>query len=291
MTFPVANSTLSHYANNQLLYCFSIKNAIFKIKWPITPYYLENILPVIVAFLLGLLIPTQLFASSLISANSHWSPWRVSEQDGSMSGIDIDVLKGLSARLELELITKGCGWMRCLKYMQVGEGDMMAGLLKTPEREAFMAFINPPYRMSNNTCFYQNKYQLADINNYQDLYNISIGVINKVAYFEPFNSDKKIKKHYATTDENLFRLLNAQNIDAVIMDCASGDVRLKDLGFTDEFKHANFVHRVENPVYLAISKKSSLLKRQDEVEQALQDMIQEGEIKKIMSGYGIASFE
>lgn len=244
-------------------------------------------MPIIIALFLGILLPTQLFAKSLTSANSHWPPWRITASDGSMSGIEIDIIKGLSNRLALDLIIKSCGWKRCLKYMQVGEGDLMVGLLKNPERESYMSFINPPYRTSNNTCFYQNKYQLVDINSYQDLYKITVGVVNKVAYFEPFDSDKNIKKHHAVTDDNLFRLLRAGNIDTVIMNCHSGDALLKGRGFTDEFKHANFVLRMERPVYMAISKKSPLIQRKDEVSQTLQSMIDDGEIKKIMKKYGI----
>jgi polar amino acid transport system substrate-binding protein len=247
-------------------------------------------LPIIIALFLGLL-PIQLFAASLTSANSNWPPWRVSESDGRMSGIDIDILNGLSDRLSLDLVTKSCGWKRCLKYMEVGEGDIMAGLFKTPEREVYMAFVEPPYRMTNNTCFYQNKYDTKEINNYQDLYKLTVGVVKKVAYFEPFDSDEKIKKHHATTGKNLFRLLNAQNIDAVIMGCHAGDVRIKDLGFTDEFKHANFVHRVGQPIHLAVSRKSPLFSRMDEISKALQSMSNEGEIKDIMASYGILNLE
>ncbi|WP_413702016.1 substrate-binding periplasmic protein [Psychromonas sp. KJ10-10] len=245
-------------------------------------------MPIIIALFLGLL-PLSSFATSLTSANSHWPPWRVIETDGSLSGIDIDILKGLTARLNVDLETKGCGWNRCLKYMQVGGGDLMTGLLKTPERESYMAFIEPPYRMSNNTCFYQNKSDTNEINNYQDLSNLTVGVVKKVAYFEPFHSDQKIKKHDATTDDNLFRILKAGNIDVVIMGCVAGDVRVKSLGLSQNIKHANYVHRVEQPVYIGISKKSDFISRQAEISRALEDMLTEGEINEILSRYGIDS--
>jgi polar amino acid transport system substrate-binding protein len=93
-------------------------------------------------------------AEQLTITNSHWPPWRVLENDGSLNGIDIDILKGLSTRLDLQLITKGCGWKRCLKSMELGESDVMTGLFKTPEREKYMQFIEPPYRSVQNTCFY-----------------------------------------------------------------------------------------------------------------------------------------
>ena len=226
-------------------------------------------------------------AAQLTSANSHWPPWRVLEDDGSLSGIDVDILKRLSTRLELQLVTKGCGWKRCLKHMELGGSDVMTGLFKTPDREKYMKFIDPPYRVAHNTCFYQNKNQSVEINRFEDLHKITVGVVKKVVYFEPFDSDASIKKFHATTDENLFRLLKAQRIDTIIMGCVTGDIFLKRLDLNDEFKHANYVHRVAHPVYLAISRKSPLLARGTDISQALQSMLNKGEIKQIMSDYGV----
>lgn len=247
-------------------------------------------MPIFIAFLFCLL-PVQVMAEQLTSANSHWPPWRVVEDDGSMNGIEIDILKSLSTHLELQLVTKGCGWKRCLKYMQIGEGDVMTGLFKTPEREKYMKFIDPPYRAVQNTCFYQKKDQTVEINNYQDLHHITVGVVEDVAYFEPFSSDEGIKKYSSIKHEHLFRLLNTQHIDAVIMGCAVGDVRLKRLGLIDTFKHANYIHQVAHPVYIALSKKSRLFNREKDISQALQKMIKEGEIKHIISSYGVLEIE
>ena len=243
-------------------------------------------MPIFVIILLCLLV-SPIRADQLNSANAHWPPWRVVEDDGSLTGIEIDILKGLSTRLDLQLVNKGCGWKRCLKHMEVGESDVMMGLFKNSEREKYMMFISPPYRAEKSTCFYQNKNQTAEIKDFEDLYNVTVGVVNKVAYFETFDQDERINKYSATTDEALFRLLKGERIDAVIMACVAGDVFLNDSDLNDDFKHADYVYRIANPVYLAISKKSSLLAREEEVSQALQSMIDDGEIKQIMSNYGV----
>ena len=239
----------------------------------------------IIVFLWLLSAPVR--AEQLLTVNSHWPPWRVLEDDGHLSGIEVDILKHLSTRLKLQLVTKGCGWKRCLKHMELGESDVMTGLFKTAEREKYIKFITPPYRLEQNTCFYQNRTNSVAINHFEDLHKITVGVVEKVIYFEPFESDEAIKKHYATTDINLFRLLEADRIDAVIMSCVTGDVHLKRLGLNDKFKHANYIHRVAHPVYLGISRKSPLLARHKDISQALQNMVNSGEIKQIMSEYGI----
>ena len=239
----------------------------------------------IIVFLYLLVSPIR--AEQLNSANAHWPPWRIVEDDGSLTGIEIDILKRLSTRLDLQLVIKGCGWKRCLKHMEVGESDVMTGLFKNSEREKYMKFINPAYRIEKSICFYQNKTQSVELNRYDDLYKLTVGVVNKVSYFKRFDDDDNINKHQATTDEDLFRLLKADRIDTVIMACVAGDIFLNNSYYSNSFEHAKYVNLVESPVYLAISRKSPLLAREDEVSQALKKMIDEGEIKQIMSNYGI----
>lgn len=226
-------------------------------------------------------------AEHITSANAHWPPWRELQADGSITGVEIDILERLTGHLNLTLSAKGCGWKRCLKHMEVGESDMMIGLFKTPEREQYMAFISPAYRVENNICFYQKSDQQININNFEDLHQITVGVVNQVSYFEKFDLDERINKFNATTDEALFRLLKADKIDTFIMACVAGDILIKNAGFEGEFKHANYINHVATPVYIAVSKKSPLLARIDDISQALRNMVDEGEIKQIMSEYGV----
>lgn len=223
----------------------------------------------------------------IVMANSHWLPWRKVDNEGHLRGIEIDILKRLSHKLNLNLITKSCGWKRCLKFMEVGESDVMTGVFKTPERERYMKFITPAYRLTQGTCFYVNKEQPVEINNYRDLHNLKIGVVKGVSYFSKFDTDINIRKHAYTTGTDLFRLMQGKRIDAVIMACEAGDVRLKNENLKTKFKRANYVYRVEHPVYIAISKKSALLSREPEISKALQIMLDKGEINEILSSYGI----
>jgi polar amino acid transport system substrate-binding protein len=230
-------------------------------------------------------------AGQLTTVNAHWPPWRVLKDDGQLSGIDIDILQDLSTRLQLKLVTKGCGWKRCLKYMEVGESDIMTGLYRTPEREQYMKFIAPPYRVTQGTCFYVNKNNSLKINKYQDLQELTIGVVKKVSYFEQFDNDSNLNKYQVTTDEDLFRLLRGKRIDTIILACTTGDITLKQLGLAGEIKRANYIHTVIRPVYLAVSKQSPLLAREKEISQALQEMLETGKIKQIMTSYGIVAIE
>ncbi|GDY27135.1 hypothetical protein AHAT_30250 [Agarivorans sp. Toyoura001] len=219
---------------------------------------------------------------AITTANAHWPPWRTIESDGSLSGIEIDILKGLSARLELDLVTKGCGWKRCLKHMKMGESDLMSGLYKTAEREQYMAFVEPPYRSHQNTCFYLLHDSQLKINSYQDLKSLRIAVQSKVAYFERFDKDEQLFKHEVIDDIAAFRLLKGGRVDTLIMSCAEVDYFIKEQSISAWFKHANYVEQEHRPVYLAISKHSPLVQRKQELSKALQDMLDSGEVQSLL---------
>lgn len=233
------------------------------------------------------LFSNAVIAQNIIIANTHWPPWRILQKDGTLSGVEIDVLKQLSDDLNLNLISKGCGWNRCLKHMEVGESDIMSGLYKTKEREQYMVFIEPPYRNSHGTCFYQNKNSKKVINSYQDLQKITVGVVKNVAYFDSFNRDHKINKHISINDVNQFRLLKGNRVDVVIMNCIGADIYLKNFEGKNSIKRAPYIYKKIHPVYFAISKKSALLSRKQELSNALQNMLDKNEIEKIMFKYGI----
>ncbi|GAB1623066.1 substrate-binding periplasmic protein [Agarivorans albus] len=225
---------------------------------------------------------------TLTTANAHWPPWRTIESDGSLTGIEIELLKVLSARLDLQLHTKGCGWKRCLKHMLMGESDVMTGLYRNAEREQYMTFVEPAYRSFQSNCFYLKRDSQFDLNSYQDLYSLTIAVQSKVAYFKRFDQDQGLSKHEVIDDLSAFRLLKGQRVDAVVMSCVEGDYFLKEQGIASWFKHADYRQQTQRPVYLAISKLSPLVEREQEISNLLQAMLDSGEIDALIAGKQLA---
>jgi len=238
-------------------------------------------------FLLSVCCGSVLAQTSLKTANAHWPPWRMERADGSLYGLEIDLLQHLSARLNLPLETKNCGWKRCLKHMQLGESDIMSGLYRTAERERYMLFVEPPYRTQQHHCFYLNKNHPVKLTDYQDLYALKVGVQSDVVYFSPFDDDLRVDKHYAIDDQALFRLLRGSRVDTVLMSCAEGDAYLQRAGLFLYFNHAEYVHSTERPVYLAVSKQSPLAERLEELSKVLRAFIEAGELDALFTKYQI----
>ena len=242
-----------------------------------------------ILFIILFIFSTLIKADDLSTANANWLPWRVLNEDGKLEGIDIDILQHIAKDLNLNLVTKGCGWKRCLKHMEVGASDVMTGLYKTPEREKFMTFIEPPYYRTQGSCFYTLKSKVLHIRRYEDLLPLTIGVVKKVLYFDKFDRDTRINKLDSVTDESMFRLLEGERIDAIILNCSNGDILTKNGDRKDLIERAEYIFKKNRPVYLAISNKSPLLKRKEEFSQSLQKMLDNNEIEKIINSYGIDS--
>ncbi len=119
--------------------------------------------------------------NELIYAASHWPPWVIVPQEGSITGINIDIVKEIAKRLELDLKIIRCTWKRCLKLVELGEADIIGTILKRPDREIYLHFLPPPYIVTSSRVFYVLKGQKHLIQKYEDLYRMKqVGVVRGV---------------------------------------------------------------------------------------------------------------
>src|ERR1700758_5585400 len=75
-----------------------------------------------------------------------------------------------------------CGpvWRRCLVMIDAGDVDVISSIAKSPERERYLQFIEPPYRTGYDIYFYTRG---TDLGKYEDLQGLRIGHIRGSAYF------------------------------------------------------------------------------------------------------------
>ncbi len=77
--------------------------------------------------------------------------------------------------------------------MKDGTIDPMAGLLKRPEREEYIRFVQPPCKERSDTIFFVPKGKPSLIQTYEDLYALKIGTTLGSKYFHQFDEDKKLR--------------------------------------------------------------------------------------------------
>lgn len=221
---------------------------------------------------------------TLVIATDEWPPFRIFEGD-KIVGLDIDLWNEISRRLGVKIKFERYPWARALKKMEDGEVDAMGGLAKTLEREAFIKYSSIPY-YTCTTRFYLQKGKGSSLSTYENLYNFnSIGVVIGSFYYEPFNSDKKIKKNSVATEEQLLKLLESKRIDAIIGTECQVDYELKKMNLSNKFDKSTYKPDNKVELFLGMSKKSKYAYKVDEINKILLDLIKEGKINEFAKRY------
>jgi len=89
--------------------------------------------------------------------------------------------------------------------MERGEADLMTSLLRRPERENFIHYVQPRYLNRSEKVFYVLTGRQELIRSYDDLSNLRIGVKAGARYSPMFDTDKTLNKIQAL-DININRL-------------------------------------------------------------------------------------
>jgi polar amino acid transport system substrate-binding protein len=199
--------------------------------------------------------------------------------------LDIEILTAIAQKLKAKLILQEAPFNRRLYLMRDGTINLMAGLLKHPEREEYIRFVQPPYKNRSDTVFFVPKGSASLIQTYEDLYPLKIGTILGSKYFHQFDEDKRLNKDPAPKGITNFKKLLLGRLDTVIAPEGAGIDRIQEMGIADKIEMAPYRFSKEKQVYIGISKKSSLMENIDEIESVIRQMIEAGEIKKIIIDY------
>lgn len=211
-------------------------------------------------------------------------PWKM-EIGGKAQGAEIDLMNAIGEKLGMPVHFQMVPFLRCLRYMQVGELDMTMSLLRRPEREEYLHFIEPPYKTRSNKAFYVRKDSGVRIARYEDLAGLWIGTQRGYQYFPRFDQDESLRKDPADAKEaNILKLL-AGRIDALILTDSEGDYTLRVMGCEGRIVKAPFGYFEENPVYIGLSKASPLAARRNEIQEIVRRMVEQGEVDRIFQDY------
>jgi len=213
----------------------------------------------------------------------HYPPWKII--DGTaFKGIDIELIKALLQEVNLTPHFIDRPWVRGVKMLENGEADLVSGILKRPDREKSMIFLEPPYKTKSSKVFFiRNNGQ--DIVRYEGLRDQIIGVQRGVKYFERFDDDTTLNKQVIHKNELNFKKLATGRIDALIITESIGDYLAAKMELNDVVKKASFRHDSSIPVYFAISKQSKLASMAEELMAATQRLKETGEFNRIINSF------
>lgn len=203
----------------------------------------------------------------------------------SRNGLDAEILNAIAKKLKIKLITQYAPFNRRLYMMKDGTIDLMAGLLKRPEREEYIHFVQPPYKERSDTIFFVPKGKSSLIKTYEDLHALKIGTTLGSKYFHQFDEDKKLTKEPVSKVMSNFKKLLLGRLDTVIYPEGAGIEKIHQMGIADKIEIAHYRFSKRKQVYIGISKKSHIMDDIVKIESVIHQMIEKGKIKKIIINY------
>lgn len=237
------------------------------------------------SILLLLFLPvTYAGTTDIIRVATYLEPPMVDIIDNQYVGENVEVVKLLAKALNKKIDFIHCPTARCLSIMENGQADMIVSVRKTPERERYLTFINPPFFTQHYPLrFFINSKNHLSINNYQDLAQLSIGVLRGATYFDKFDHDKQLTKVEVTLREQLVQLLLKNRIDTFIEREESIVSWLPKAQYLSAFTLADYQYNQAVDSYIAISKKSPLQQEIPQISAQLAELVQNGKISNILT--------
>jgi polar amino acid transport system substrate-binding protein len=220
----------------------------------------------------------------LIWGFSEYAPFKIKQEDGTYSGIDVYILEEIASQLGLELEIVECPFKRCLKYIETGRVDVMTALGLRPEREVFVDYVYPPYYSKNAKAFYTKKGSSVHIKKYEDIYDYRIGVKNGVRYFPRFDTDPKIvKESVNTVPINMSKLVEGR-VDAIINTEIQMDYLIIKHDFVGKFNKAPYAVE-KGRDFIGVSKKTKHPGIKEKIEKIVLKMVVSGAVDVIINKF------
>jgi len=250
---------------------------------------LRAVAPLLAILLTLYLLPAvPLFAQSaqIVMVTEHWPPFRMNDEasPSGFRGIDIDIMEKLSLVLGIPIEIQRHPWARALELMNNGQADMITGIARTAEREEFMHYIPLSYT-AVRPVFYTQKGKGALIKSYEDLFGPSVGYSLKSAYFEPFNSDTRIRKVGLSNEVQMLHVLALGRVDVLIGTDPNMAYEVSRLGYRDVLEPTAWQPSAMTELFIALSRRSPVMDRAGEIERALRQLLDDGSIGAILSAY------
>ncbi|MGE4421351.1 MAG: substrate-binding periplasmic protein [Pseudodesulfovibrio sp.] len=247
--------------------------------------FFRRVAPILLLLFVLSPIPSPAEDGVLRVALDPFPPWKYLNRIGEPCGMDVELIDMLAQRMGLKVEYSMYPFSRALYLLEYGDADMMSGVLRRKDREAYLHYLEPPYKDHSDKAFYLLRGRSRLLQTYEDLHGLRVGTQIGTRYFPEFDHDLKIDKIAAHSFELNLRMLVANRIDAVVNTEVAGDYEIRKLGLQDAVVKAPYIYREKQNVYMVLSRKSPLADRLDEFNAVMADLLREGAFQRIVAGY------
>jgi polar amino acid transport system substrate-binding protein len=243
---------------------------------------------VVAAFLFALLAAASLTAQDepLVVVMDVWPPFRIADpaSPSGLAGIDVEVLSGLGAETGFGFRIERHPWTRALQLLRSGDADLIMGIAHTDERAEYIRYVKTSYA-SVRPRLYIRAGGSVSIAAYEDLYECSIGQSPSTAYFEPYDSDRKLSKMTIASEERILQMLSLGRIDVAIGTEPNISWDIARLGYRGVLIPAGYQPPKDTKLYIGFSKKRRSQELADTIDAAVVRMRDRGVLEAIFQKY------
>lgn len=204
-------------------------------------------------------------------------PYRVFRPDGA-GGLYFELLNEATRRLAWPVRYQQVPSARALRMMELGEADLMMGLLRSPERERYLSYCQVPLP-AEDKAFYTLP-GAAPLRGLADLRGRRIAVQRGKRYGALFDADPRLQRHEMSDYRAALEMVARGRMDVAVVPERQGDALLREsaLGLIKQ------PWRLPGEVaHVVLSRRSPWLPRQSELEKAFQGMRADGSWQAIVA--------
>ncbi|TCK04891.1 substrate-binding periplasmic protein [Marinobacterium mangrovicola] len=176
-------------------------------------------------------------------------------------------------------------WKRCLKEAEKGNIDVIAALYKLKQRESYILYSADPV-VAEPVVFFYSLHNPVSWNSWEDLRGKAVGML----FGDTFGADEDALmarymrvEHVSSGEQNFAKLVSGR-IDLMPLGIYGGPLQAKKLGYEPQLGYIEKPLTIEH-WYIGISRKSPLIKHMPQVNAALKQMQDSGEVDRLMGEF------
>jgi polar amino acid transport system substrate-binding protein len=180
----------------------------------------------LLAFCLSLLCGAAPAAEALIAVEDDWPPYAWLGSDGQPRGFAVRLVAAAFASQGVQVRLQAMPFARCMRDAKVG---LAAGCFN-----ATITTENRPHYLWHETPMFEEELAIfgpADFSGGElglaDLRGRSVGYTNGYTYPTDFMQDPLIRRHGATSDKLLLRMLLSRRVDFILLNTMPGLLRIQ----------------------------------------------------------------
>lgn len=195
------------------------------------------------------------------------------------SGIYVDIARAAAARAGVRLAFMQVPYARAFAMMQNGEGDLMLGPNRTPEREAYLLYLEPALPAEPKVFVVRPGGPV--IARPDDLHGLRIATLRGAHYSAGFDGDAALSRVPVVDYETALRMLDGGRVEAAIMP----EMRARWLLREQPGLRLAGYRLPGDPSYIVMARRSPHLALADRLSAALRQVQAAGEIARILALY------